>query len=149
MNTWKVILATLVIFTAGLVTGGLLVRYSQHTVNAHRPRFTGEVRTSAVASNSAGGMRLEFLRRAQRDLDLSPEQRERIDKLLKEAQERTHKIMEPINPELRRELQRTRDEFRSVLDQAQQARFDELVKHQQRPRESHRSNEPSVVTNTP
>lgn len=149
MNTWKVILATLVIFVAGVVTGGLLVRRSQHTGVAHRQRFAGEVRTSVNSPSSAGGMRLEFLRRAQRDLDLSPEQRERIDKLLKEAQERTHKIMEPVNPELRRELQRTRDEFRSVLNLAQQAHFDELVKRQQRPREPRRSTETSVVTNTP
>ena len=31
MNTWKIILATLVIFVAGVLTGGLLVSYTDHT----------------------------------------------------------------------------------------------------------------------
>ena len=35
MNTWKVILATLVIFIAGVVTGGLLVSYSDRVQQKH------------------------------------------------------------------------------------------------------------------
>jgi Spy/CpxP family protein refolding chaperone len=73
-------------------------------------------------------MRFEFLHRAQRELDLTPEQRERIDKLLKESQERTRKIMEPIAPEFHAELQRTKEEFRAVLTPDQQKRFDDLIK---------------------
>jgi len=80
-------------------------------------------------------MRFEFLRRAQRELDLTPEQREQIDKLLKDSQERTRKIMEPIAPEFHAELQRAKEEFRAVLTPDQQKRFDDLVKSQHRPRQ--------------
>ena len=154
MNTWKVILATLVIFASGVVTGGLLAIYSGRSF-VSRPQHPSAPRPQQPVS--PGGMRLEFLRRMQRDLDLTPEQRERIDKILKESQEHTRKIMEPVSPALREEFQRTKEEFRQVLTTDQRARFDELFKHQQRPRDQQRHPaapaqhppDTSVVTNAP
>lgn len=134
MNTWKVIVATIVIFATGAVTGALIVGHSAHP----RP--------------GPGGMRLEFLRRMERDLDLSKEQREKIDKILKESQEQTRRIMEPVAPALHTELQRTKEEFRQVLTSAQQARFDQLLKHASHGRDSHRAtgvSESPVPTNAP
>jgi len=78
----------------------------------------------------------------QRDLDLSAEQRERIDKLLKESQERTRKIMEPVAPEMRAELLRTKEEFQQVLTPGQRTHFEELMKKQQRPHEPHHTGGP-------
>ena len=152
MNTWKVILATLVIFVTGVVTGGLLAIYTGRSFIT-RPQHPNAARPA----QSAGGMRLEFLRRMQRDLDLTPEQREHIDKILKESQERTRKIMEPVSPALRDEFQHTKEEFRQILTSEQRARFDELFKHQQRPHEGqHRPAAPTprppdgaAVTNAP
>jgi len=134
VNTWKVILATIVIFAAGAVTGALLVRLSAH------PR------------QGPGGVRLEFLRRMERDLDLTTEQRERINRILKESQEQTRRIMEPVSPALHTELQRTKEEFRQVLNAEQQTRFDQLLKHPPRGRESHRPTgayDSSPLTNVP
>jgi Spy/CpxP family protein refolding chaperone len=82
-----------------------------------------------VAAN-AGGFRLEFLKRAEKDLDLSPEQKDQIDKILSASQERTRKIMQP-------EFQRTREEFKTVLTPEQRNRFEQLLK-QQRNREPKR-----------
>ncbi len=134
MNTWKVILATVVIFGAGVVTGALVARHSErgqapaHLRNAVAPRIS--------PSLSAGGLRLEFLRRAERELRLNPEQRERIDKIIQASQERTRKLMEPVAPDLRAELERTKDEFLEVLTPEQRTRFEELMKkQQQRPHE--------------
>jgi hypothetical protein len=126
VNTWKVILATMVIFGAGVVTGGLLVRHSESIRAPRAPR--GAVVNRPGQPLSAGGMRLDFLRRAGRELNLTPEQRERLDKIIKESQERTRKVTSPF---LREELQRTRTEFREVLTPEQRPRFDELLKHQQ------------------
>jgi len=134
VNTWKVIVATIVIFVTGAVTGALIVGHSIHP----RP--------------GPGGVRLEFLRRMERDLDLTKEQREKTDKILKESQEQTRRIMEPVAPALHAELQRTKEEFRQVLTPAQQARFDQLLKHPPRSRDSHRSagvSEPPPLTNSP
>jgi hypothetical protein len=133
VNTWKVILATIVIFVAGAVTGALLVHQS------FRPR-------------QGLGTRLEFLRRMERELDLKQEQREKIDKILRESQEQTRRIMEPVSPALHAQLQRTKEEFRQVLTRQQQARFDQLLKHPPHGRDSHRpasAYETPSLTNSP
>ncbi len=138
MNTWKVILATMVIFAAGVVTGGMLSWKLQHAYLPYLPQRPRPAMDRRVQPPSPGGARLEFLRRAQRDLNLTPEQRERIDAILKESQERNRQLMEPVAPQIRLELQRTKEEFRQVLTPEQRARFDELIRKQQHPREQHR-----------
>ena len=145
MNTWKVILATIVIFVAGLVTGALVVWHSGNlfsTTSQHQPASP-----RPVPVVSPGGLRLELLRRMQRDLNLTTNQHEQIDKILKESQERSRKIMEPVAPQIREELARTRDEFRAVLTPEQQKRFDDLLKHQpHRPDQQHRPGTPREGT---
>ncbi len=146
MNTWKVILATLVLFGAGVVTGGLLV---QHAFQARNDRGTRAPGFNRQGPPSARGMRYEFLRRMGSDLDLTPEQRERIDQILKASQDLTRKT-------LRDEFQKTKAAFREVLTPEQQGRFDELIKRSQRVHESKRPagsgeglGEKVSVTNTP
>jgi Spy/CpxP family protein refolding chaperone len=147
VNPWKVILATMVIFGTGVLTGALIIRYTTDLAHPQRAGFANR----SPESGSPGGMRLEFLRRTQRDLDLTAEQRDRIDKVLKQSQERTRKIMEPVSPLLRQEVQRVKAEFRDLLTPEQQVRFDELLKMQQRFKEQHRpgGRQDTSVTNTP
>ena len=118
----------MLIFGTGVVTGGLLVG----SIRLHEHR---SLRPPAAARlqppTSAGGMRLEFLRRMEGELDLTPEQRERVDQILKESQERTRRF---IAPRIREETQKTREMFLQLLTPAQRGRFDELWK-QQRARE--------------
>jgi Spy/CpxP family protein refolding chaperone len=145
VNFWKVILATMVIFGAGVITGALVSQFSLNPSLMHPPR-----QGRPAEMWSPGGMRFEFLRRTQRELNLTTEQRERVDKILKQSQERTRKLMEPMAPQLHQELQRAKAEFREVLTSEQQTHFDELLKQQQRFREQHRwpnKSEP-VSTNT-
>jgi Spy/CpxP family protein refolding chaperone len=122
----------MLIFGTGVVTGGLLVRQVA-------PRETPTVqRTTAPRppqTFTPGTMRVDFLRRAQRELDLTADQRSQIDEILKSSQERSRKIMEPVAPKLREEVQRTREEFRQVLTPSQRTQFDSIWK-QQRPRDT-------------
>jgi Spy/CpxP family protein refolding chaperone len=137
VNSWKVILATMVIFGTGVVTGGLLVRFTG--LPLPQPPSSSQPKPAPPAS--VGGMRIEFLRRAGRELNLTDEQRERINKIFRDSQERSKKIMEPIAPQMREELRRTRMEFVDVLTPEQRARFAQLAKQQQqqqqRMREAH------------
>jgi len=136
VNTWKVILATIVIFVAGAVTGSLLVRQGMVMQASKQPRPNSVNRTIPGAP---GMTRVEFLRRAERELNLTPEQREQADKLIVASQERTKKIMEPVSPKIREELKQTKDQFRALLTADQQVRFDEMLKKQQsHPHEPHR-----------
>jgi Spy/CpxP family protein refolding chaperone len=127
----------MVIFGTGVVTGGLLVRHSEHI------RVTRPLRNSVAGrpglAESPGGIRVDFLRRAGRELQLTPEQRERLDKVIKESQERTRKVMAPF---LHQELQRAKDELREILTPEQRTRFEQVLKQQQeqqeRARQQHR-----------
>jgi len=148
VNSWKGILATVVIFGAGVLTGAVVAQYS---TNLYGPRHARPgLGFRAGEFGSPGGMRLEFLRRIQRELDLSAEQRERIDRILKQSQDRTRKLMEPVAPQLRLELQRAKADFREALTPQQQERFDTMLKQQQHFKE-HRSGgrQEPILTNAP
>ena len=130
MNTWKVILAAIVIFGAGAVTGGLVVQHSAR-LRAPAPQMSAAGPARPPLPISAGVMRMEFLRRVQRELKLTPQQQEQVHKILEEGQERTRKLTEPIAPQLREELRKTRENMRAVLTPEQQVHFDQLLKQQQ------------------
>jgi len=145
----------MVIFGTGVVTGGLLVRHAGPGRDHRQPHPAGAVHTAQPSP--AGLMRIDFLRRMERELDLAPEQREPIDKVLKEGQERTKKLMETVEPRRREEFKRTIEEFRAVLTPEQLKRFDELVKQQQQRAREQRKAAPTrerppqgpPTTNTP
>jgi Spy/CpxP family protein refolding chaperone len=121
------------------VTGGALGRYwHQAQVPSRHPAHSQNAKQGGPAFG--GGPRLEFLRRAQRELALTPEQRERIDKVIRDGQERTKALMMPVSAQVHEELQKTRQEFREILTPEQQARFEELLKQEKHSHESRRGN---------
>ena len=157
MNTWKVILATLVIFGSGVVTGGLLVSHSERVKqrqvwlqNRNQPSrpVRSELRPSAPVPSGANpaaqppgsmtspllptALRLDLLQRIERQIQLTPGQREKIEEILREGQERSRQIMEPIQGELQKQVRVTRERIREVLTQDQQGKFDELMRPQRR-----------------
>jgi Spy/CpxP family protein refolding chaperone len=151
VNTWKVILATIVIFVAGAVTGSLLVRNA--TLSKASQPAPAQTPPRPFVPSPPGLVRVEFLRRAERELRLTRDQREQIDKLISASQERTRKLMEPVQPKIREELQQTKDQFVAVLTPEQRVRFEELLKQQRqqqmRPRESHRPGRPQDSSSLP
>jgi hypothetical protein len=143
VNSWKVILATMVIFGAGVVTGGLLVQHSE-SIRMRQTAADGGSRPARPATYiTAYSSRLDFLRRMQRDLGLTPEQGDRIDKLLKQSQDDIVESWQWAEADMGDVLQWTKDEFRKVLTPAQQARFDDLLKRPPRSREIHRQPAPA------
>jgi protein CpxP len=131
----------MVIFGTGVVTGGLLVQHVQHGRDRRPQRPVNAVRPAQPSS--PGAMRFEFLRRMERELDLTPQQREPIDRILQEGQERMKKLMDTVEPRRREELKKTIEEFRAVLTPEQRKRFDDLQKQQQqRSREQHKATPP-------
>ena len=125
----------MVIFGAGVVTGGLVVW--QTSLN-RPPKQAHPNAINRSVPTAPGVTRVEFLRRAERELDLTAEQRAKADKLIADSQERTKKIMEPVSPKIRDELKQTKDQFRALLTPEQQVRFDEMLKKAGHPRDSHR-----------
>lgn len=134
MNSWKVILATIVIYGAGVMTGGLLVNhvYHSHPRNQHRtdaPMASGNsiAPTNGQGQPSSRPARLpemlsrQFLQRLDAELHLTPDQRAAIQKILTDGQNLMHKTMLD-----------TRLEIREQLTPEQRSQFDGMVKRQPR-----------------
>ena len=122
----------MVIFGTGVVTGGLLVRFAERGRERHPQRVATAVRPAQPAL--AGVMRIEFLRRVERELALTPAQREPVDRILRDGQERMKKLMDTVEPRRREEYKKTIEDFRVVLTPEQRKRLDGLLKQQQQQR---------------
>jgi hypothetical protein len=118
VKVWKVILAALVIFAAGVVTGGLTVRLKVRDVP---PPATGP---------GLGPLRQrgELLDRMQRQLYLSPVQREHIEKILRDSHERMKQLWDSIAPQAQEEHRRVDELIRAELQPEQQKRFEEMAR---------------------
>ena len=131
MNNWKIIftivLATVLIFGAGVFTGGILVTCVKPQARPPAKRVTVQT-NSVLASNSTNLpsakparpseiLSKEFLQRLDADLHLAKDQHEAVQKIIEKGQNSIHKA-----------LQDARLEIRDVLTPEQRTQFDELVK---------------------
>ena len=148
MNTWKAILATLVIFGAGLVTGALWTR-SQGKETVRPPTSGATARPNGARPRQGLSLehirKMELMMRVQKELNLTPEQRERIEKVISEGQEQIRDLWDPIAPEVRQVLQEVRENLCRELTPEQKGRFDELIKQQSGRRSSSSTNAPPAA----
>jgi hypothetical protein len=145
VNTWKIVLATVVIFGAGVFAGGLLVSHAErarlrswrpHVAPAPPPQWTPPLREFPRRAEkdlqlNLEQRRMEFLLSVTRELGLSPDQRARIERLIRESQERTRRLWEQVGPQMRKELVEVKEKIREELTSQQRRRFEELMKWQQ------------------
>jgi uncharacterized membrane protein len=133
VNNWKVIptivLATVLIFGAGVVTGGVLVNYVKQArprLGAKRPlpapppvpAVTNDLAgVSSHAPNPPQILSKEFLKRLELDLQLTKDQQETIQKIISDNQNLMRKV-----------VQDARLEIREALAPEQRTQFDEIIK---------------------
>jgi hypothetical protein len=142
MNSWKIILAAVVIFGAGVLTGGLLVNYVDlaHGPNARfpfwrenpRPQMRDEgqpPRSEFPHPPSPEMWRNEFIGRLDRTLKLTPEQHVAIAKIIAEGQQRNWEIWTNVAvPKIHQEMEQVRQRIRAELTPDQQIKFAAMVK---------------------
>lgn len=157
MNVWKIVCATLVIFIAGIVTGVVLVRIGergpkpwvrQQRELANRPLPNNAGQTNLLpptnpdrpnepgspGNPNTGPMSREFGAVLERSLRLTPEQREQVNKLMSEGQERIRELRQKVDPEVRKEMQKTHEQIQAVLTPEQRDLFQRLMKQRQQRR---------------
>jgi hypothetical protein len=154
MNSWKIILATVVIFGAGVLTGGLLVNHvkdkppadveppaaganTRPSADNHEPARPPEVPLPRLAER----LSKEFVHRLNDSLHLTPEQRSAIAKIVAEGQERNHVIWTNVAPQMHKVIQDVNQQIRAELTPGQVKQFEELMK-QHPPRRSPGTNTP-------
>jgi Spy/CpxP family protein refolding chaperone len=138
VKEWKVILATLVIFGTGVVTGGLLVR--QTSLKQPRAKFPPPpVFPGAAAKMNPKDLRpgheqqrIAYLRQLTDTLELAPDQAAQIGKLITDSQQRTRAVWETVQPKFNEEVRKVREQIRGVLTPEQRKKFDEANKQRQR-----------------
>jgi Spy/CpxP family protein refolding chaperone len=135
VNSWKVILAAVVIFGAGVVTGGLVVNHALRK-DSSAPAAAGAAGPATVPGQTQAR---DLLRKMDRELNLSAAQRERIQKLISESQEHTKALWKPVAPQMARETQSLCEGIRLELTPEQSKKFDEIIK----PRRGHRGEDSS------
>lgn len=124
MKAWKFTFAALVIFAAGAIAGSAWVSFQTKT---RRQQEVAKRETVPFLL----WQRFELLRRTERQLELTSEQRTRIETQIKESQERFRKMWEPMAPAAHSELEQLRRRVFAEMTSAQKSKFEELLR--QRP----------------
>lgn len=141
MNYWKVILATVVIFGAGVLTGGLLVNFVTHP-HAKNPRRPSANVVAHPPTNNAAQNRLpelpaprmsermgkQFVQQLNDTLQLTAEQRGKIEKFIAAGQERNHEIWTNVAPKMRAVMLEVNQQIRAELTPEQVLQFEDLLK---------------------
>ncbi len=133
MKEWKVILATLVLFGTGVVTGGLLVHLTSGKPQRVKALYPGNPPLFNPKNAAHDLSRAQYIRNLTSQLELQPEQVAKIEGALQASQQRSKALWETIQPKLNEEVRKSRDQIREVLTPEQRKKFDEMNK-QGRPR---------------
>lgn len=142
MRYWKVILATLVIFAAGAITGGLVVNQmvrAKSTTASPSPTNRSVATRNVVWPTQASPvpstnlaywyiLKTNYLKQAQKELNLTAEQQDRIEMIISESQKRTKELSDAMAPKVRDEVRRARDRMRAELTPEQRRKYDLLYK---------------------
>jgi Spy/CpxP family protein refolding chaperone len=140
VNAWKPILAALVIFAAGVVTGGLTVQIRQPRP-ATDPAGNAPIRKVPAMPREA--QLRELSRRMQAELDLAPEQRDRIEAIVRDSQERMKSVRDEVGKKIGEEFREMRQKIRGELTPDQRRKFAEIMKqHDERDKRDDRSSRP-------
>jgi Spy/CpxP family protein refolding chaperone len=133
VSPWKVILAAAVIFACGGLTGAMVSRASRQAALAAPLPPAMAVNPKNPAPPGWQLQRLAFFRKMEKQLDLAPDQREQIDKIMKDSQDRVKPLWDQIGPQMGAELKRVRQEVSKVLTPEQRKKMNELMRHGRKP----------------
>jgi hypothetical protein len=135
VNFWKVIVATVVIFGAGVFSGGLLVNYVDHSRPGNR-RASVPPRAPEELVPRPEILKTNFVQRLDEAVHLTSEQRDKIEKIVADGQERNRNLWTIVSPQMRDVIQDTRQHIREVLTPEQKKQFEELFKRPRRQQNS-------------
>jgi Spy/CpxP family protein refolding chaperone len=142
VNAWKPILAALVIFAAGVVTGGLTIQIRQPPPT---PSPGGNAAIKKVPAMPREAQLRELSRRMQAELNLAPAQRDRIEAIVRDSQERMKTVRDEVGKKIGEEFRDMRQKIRGELTPDQRRKFAEIMKqHDERDKRDDRTSHPST-----
>jgi Spy/CpxP family protein refolding chaperone len=128
-KTWQVILATIVIFVAGLVTGGAtalgIVRWAGHHRGGGAMFGMGLARSGQMVPFGQ-----QLMRSFANKLDLTEEQRAKIAPIVRRAASELARDRHEVQQRSAQTIERMQDQVREILTPEQRVKFEELVAQQ-------------------
>ncbi len=130
-KTWQVILATIAIFAAGLVTGGAtalgIVKWA-----ARHPRSNGAGGPFQFTGRNGQPQQFgpQLMRSFENQLDLTDDQRARIGPIVKRTVAQLGRERREVQLTSALAIERMQDEIADVLTPGQRSKFDELIAQQ-------------------
>jgi hypothetical protein len=116
MAKWKIWVGLLVLFVSGLLIGSVGTRmYVRHQI-------------SGIFARERPAIRNLFLRRLTRELDLTNDQRQEIEKIANSTAEKFYELHSKHRSEVEALLDQSAVEIKKHLSPAQQEQFDEFRK---------------------
>ena len=131
VKTWQVILATIAIFVAGLVTGGAtalgLVKWA-----ASRPRANAAILAPLGFRQGGGPMGYgpQLMRNFEGKLNLTDEQRAKIEPIVRRTAAQLGRARHEVQLEPALAIEKMQDEIAPLLNPEQRTKFDELIAQQ-------------------
>lgn len=126
MNYFRVILATLVIFATGALSGYFVAHKA--TADLGAPAASTSVLAGTNAPPSWNQRREEMWGSLQKELKATDEQMAKVDEILSQSRKRSREIWQTIKIPLEEEVDRVKEEIRGVLDAEQAAKYEEIMK---------------------
>ncbi|MBL9171265.1 MAG: hypothetical protein JNN07_26265 [Verrucomicrobiales bacterium] len=139
ITNWKVIVATMVIFCTGFFAGVLFPRHVKSTSSSPQS-------TSAQSFPLPNERRIEALRRFTQDLQLTEEQRQKIEAHISESQDRTRVLWDLVGPEVQDEFKRLRGAVVQELTSSQRRQFEERSRRYRKERSSTKAETNAVAS---
>lgn len=160
MTGLRIVLAALVIFAAGVLTGGAGVGLAGRLRRDRSPGGVGSGSSSSTVPHRGAPMpavsplptqgrsnglsaslarppgraQIEAMARWSRELELEASQRQRIDAILERAGVRLRDLWEPVAPQARAEIDAARRQLEQTLTPEQRQRWNEVRRRRASPR---------------
>ncbi|MGV3773026.1 MAG: hypothetical protein ACO1QB_09000 [Verrucomicrobiales bacterium] len=122
MKVFKIILAAMVIFAAGVVTGGMVSK-------KQKPLLQADARPASPQTPSNVGWskerKAEYIQRLDRALALTAEQKNQIEAILDDSNEKMREHWTAIEPRIKEEYRAARKQVSEVLTPEQRKKQEE------------------------
>lgn len=126
VNLLRVILATVVIFATGAMSGYFVARKSIAT-----PPGKTAAKSVLASTNAPSGWnksREEMRASMQKELQATDEQMVKVDEILSQSRKRTREVWQNMRSSMEAEVERVKEEIRGVLTEEQAAKYEEIMK---------------------
>ena len=128
VNYLRVILATVVIFATGALSGYFIARNA--TIPSAATPVGSEMLQSTNAPAGWSKSREEIRASLQKELDATDEQMAKVDEILSQSRKRSRDVWQNMKGDMEAELERVKEEIRGVLDEEQATKYEEILKRQ-------------------